>query len=176
MSDAGKPSLLAGLKEFIMRGNVIDLAVAVVIGAAFSSMVNAVVDGITNPLVGAFGTKDLVGYSSCLKGPCEDNDKDDVTRGIHILLGSALSAAPTFLITAAVVYFLIAIPTARYLAQQAARQKHVVVVEKVTEVDENMLLRDVPDALATPRSGGPGSSLAPSGFRGGAAASRSGNA
>jgi len=89
-----------------MRGNVIDLAVAVVIGAAFSSVVNSVVNGIINPLVGAFGTKDLAGYSSCLKGPCVVNDKGEVTSGIHILWGSVLSAALTFLITAAVVYFL----------------------------------------------------------------------
>lgn len=64
-----KESLLGGFKAFLMRGNVIDLAVAVVIGAAFTNIVNSVVKGIINPLVGAFGTKDLESYSSCLKDP-----------------------------------------------------------------------------------------------------------
>ena len=157
MSEAGKPSLLAGFKEFVMRGNVIDLAVAVVIGAAFSSVVNSVVNGIINPLVGAFGTKDLAGYSSCLKGPCVVNDKGEVTSGIHILWGSVLSAALTFLITAAVVYFLMVLPMARYLARRAARQQPVEVVEPVKEeVEEIALLRDIRDALVAPRSGGAG--------------------
>ncbi|GAA4950031.1 hypothetical protein GCM10023238_15440 [Streptomyces heliomycini] len=71
MSDQEKTSVLQGFKAFLMRGNVVDLAVAVVIGAAFTNIVNAVVKGVINPLVGAFGTQDLDGYSSCLKGPCE---------------------------------------------------------------------------------------------------------
>ncbi|MBW8802043.1 MAG: MscL family protein [Streptomyces sp.] len=47
-----KPSVLEGFKAFLMRGNVVDLAVAVVIGAAFTNIVNSVVKGIINPLVG----------------------------------------------------------------------------------------------------------------------------
>lgn len=64
-----KVSVLEGFKAFLMRGNVIDLAVAVVIGAAFTQIVNAVVKGVINLLVGAFGTKNLDSYSSCLKEP-----------------------------------------------------------------------------------------------------------
>jgi large conductance mechanosensitive channel len=154
VSDTTKPSLLAGFKEFIMRGNVIDLAVAVVIGAAFSNIVNSVVTGIINPLVGAFGTKDLAGYSSCLKGPCVTNDKGEVVDGIRIMWGSVLGATLTFLITAAVVYFLMVLPMARYLARRAAKTKHDEVVEKVAEVEEITLLRDIRDALVAPRSGG----------------------
>lgn len=157
MNEAGKPSMLAGFKEFVMRGNVIDLAVAVVIGAAFSGVVNSVVNGIINPLVGAFGTKDLAGYSSCLKGPCVVNDKGDVTSGIHILWGSVPSAALTFLITAAVVYFLMVLLMVRYLARRAARQKPAEVVEQMREeVKEIALLRDIRDALVAPRPGGVG--------------------
>jgi large conductance mechanosensitive channel len=54
-----KESVMAGFKAFLMRGNVVDLAVAVVIGAAFTNIVNAVVKGVINPVVGAFGTPDL---------------------------------------------------------------------------------------------------------------------
>jgi large conductance mechanosensitive channel len=163
MSDTEQqPSLLAGFKEFITRGNVIDLAVAVVVGAAFSSIVNSVVNGVINPLVGAFGTKDLAGYSSCLKGPCVVNSKGETVSGIHILWGSVLSATLTFLITSAVVYFLMVLPMARYLARRAAKPQpteEVVTAVKETAVverDEIALLRDIRDALVAPRSGGAG--------------------
>jgi large conductance mechanosensitive channel len=155
VTQTSKPSLLAGFKEFVMRGNVIDLAVAVVIGAAFTNIVNSVVNGVINPLVGAFGTKDLAGYSSCLKGPCTVNDKGEVIGGIRIQWGSVVSASLTFLITAAVVYFLMVVPMSRYLARQAARRKPVVAEEEkqVVEVEEITLLRDIRDALVAPRGG-----------------------
>jgi large conductance mechanosensitive channel len=153
VANTSKPSLLAGFKEFITRGNVIDLAVAVVVGAAFTSIVNSVVNGVINPLVGAFGTKDLAGYSSCLKGPCEMNDKGEAVTGIRILWGSVLSASLTFLITAAVVYFLMVLPMARYLARQAGKRRHIEVEEKVAEIEEITLLRDIRDALVSPRGG-----------------------
>ncbi|MFI0937880.1 large conductance mechanosensitive channel protein MscL [Streptomyces sp. NPDC021020] len=163
MSQTEQPSLLAGFKEFITRGNVIDLAVAVVVGAAFSSIVNSVVNGIINPLVGAFGTKDLAGYSSCLKGPCAVDSKGETVSGIHILWGSVLSATLTFLITAAVVYFLMVLPMARYLARRAAKQEAPQTAEPAAaknevnvETDEITLLRDIRDALVAPRSGGAG--------------------
>ncbi|WP_327290719.1 large conductance mechanosensitive channel protein MscL [Streptomyces sp. NBC_01198] len=157
MSSAGKRSLLADLKEFVLRGNVIDLAVTIVIGAAFSSVVNSVDNGLINPLVGAFGTKDRAGYSSCPKGPCGVNDKGDVTNGIHILWSSVLSAALTFPITAALVYFLMVLPMARYLARRAARHRPVEEVEPVSEeAEETMVLHDIRDALVAPRSGGTG--------------------
>ncbi|MGW3865461.1 large conductance mechanosensitive channel protein MscL, partial [Streptomyces sp. NPDC005047] len=70
MSEKSDPSIWQGFKAFLMRGNVIDLAVAVVIGAAFTNIVNSVVKGVINPLIGAFGTQSLDSYSSCLKGPC----------------------------------------------------------------------------------------------------------
>jgi large conductance mechanosensitive channel len=156
-----QPSLLAGFKEFITRGNVIDLAVAVVVGAAFSNIVNSVVKGIINPLVGAFGTKDLAGYSSCLKGPCVVDSKGETVSGIHIMWGSVLGATLTFLITAAVVYFLMVLPMARYLARRATKQQpaeptSAAAEETITETDEITLLRDIRDALVAPRSGGAG--------------------
>lgn len=49
VSEKKEPSLLDGFKAFLMRGNVIDLAVAVVIGAAFTKIVNSVVEGVINP-------------------------------------------------------------------------------------------------------------------------------
>ena len=152
MSKKEKAGLLEGFKAFLMRGNVIDLAVAVVIGAAFTQIVNSIVKGVINPLVGAFGTKDLEGYSSCLKGPCVTDPKTgEVTEGIQILWGSVLSATLSFLITAAVVYFLMVLPMAKYLARRAAIQAAKEGAEETLEVNELEVLKEIRDALVAQR-------------------------
>jgi len=149
------PSLLDGFKAFLMRGNVVDLAVAVVIGAAFTNIVNSLVKGVINPLVGAFGTKDLDRYSSCLKDPCNfDRATGTATSGIPIMWGTVLSATLTFLITAAVVYFLMVLPMSKYLARQAARQKAKENTQEVIEVTELAVLKEIRDALVAQRGSG----------------------
>ncbi|WP_079023812.1 large conductance mechanosensitive channel protein MscL [Streptomyces odonnellii] len=147
-----KESVLAGFKAFLMRGNVIDLAVAVVIGTAFTNVVNSVVKGLINPVVGAFGTKDLNKYSSCLKSPCETNAAGEVVTGIPIMWGTVLSATLTFLITAAVVYFLMVLPMARYLARRARQQAAKEEVQEVVEVSELEVLKEIRDALVAQRT------------------------
>ncbi|WP_225800447.1 large conductance mechanosensitive channel protein MscL [Streptomyces sp. NK15101] len=144
-----KESLLGGFKAFLMRGNVIDLAVAVVIGAAFTNIVNSVVKGIINPLVGAFGTKDLEGYSSCLKAPCRVVDGE--MQGIQIQWGLVLSAVLSFLITAAVVYFLMVLPMAKILAKRAAHEKAKEGVQETLEVSELEVLKEIRDHLVAQR-------------------------
>ncbi|WP_370623014.1 large conductance mechanosensitive channel protein MscL [Streptomyces tsukubensis] len=135
-----------------MRGNVIDLAVAVVIGAAFTNIVNAVVKGVINPLVGAFGTQDLNKYSSCLKSPCEvDKSTGDVIHGIPIMWGTVLSAALSFLITAAVVYFLMVLPMAKYLARAAQRRAAREGAQETIEVTELEVLKEIRDQLIAQR-------------------------
>ncbi|MFJ4676466.1 MULTISPECIES: large conductance mechanosensitive channel protein MscL [unclassified Kitasatospora] len=134
---------MKGFKEFLLRGNVVDLAVAVVIGAAFTSVVNAFVKGVINPLVGLFGTKDLAAYSSCLKGPCTVDDAGNVTSGIFILWGSVLSAALSFLITAAVVYFLLILPMNHFMRRRKSVEDEALDVE-LKEVE---LLAEIRDAL-----------------------------
>ncbi|MFF0740947.1 large conductance mechanosensitive channel protein MscL [Streptomyces sp. NPDC004111] len=148
-----KTSLLEGFKAFLMRGNVIDLAVAVVIGAAFTNIVNSIVKGVINPLVGAFGTKDLEGYSSCLKGTCAKG-ADGTIDGIQIMWGSVLSAVLSFLITAAVVYFLMVLPMAKYLAMRAAKEKAKEATEEVMEATEIEVLKEIRDALVAQRGSG----------------------
>ncbi|MFE4538801.1 large conductance mechanosensitive channel protein MscL [Streptomyces scopuliridis] len=152
-----KESVLEGFKAFLMRGNVIDLAVAVVIGAAFTNVVNSVVKGLINPVVGAFGTQDLNKYSSCLKAPCETNDAGEVVSGIPIMWGTVLSAVLTFLITAAVVYFLMVLPMAKYLARRARQQAATEQVQEVVEVSELEVLKEIRDTLIAQR--GPGTAV-----------------
>ncbi|MFJ8542791.1 large conductance mechanosensitive channel protein MscL [Streptomyces sp. NPDC093586] len=152
MSAKKDPSVWQGFKAFLMRGNVVDLAVAVVIGAAFTNIVNSVVKGIINPLVGAFGTQNLDSYSSCLKGPCTGTG--DHATGVRILWGSVLGATLTFLITAAVVYFLMVLPMSKYLARQEARRKAREGTQEVVEVSELEVLKEIRDALVAQRGSG----------------------
>ncbi|WP_031036808.1 large conductance mechanosensitive channel protein MscL [Streptomyces sp. NRRL F-5650] len=152
MSEKNGPSVWQGFKAFLMRGNVIDLAVAVVIGAAFTKIVNSVVEGVINPLVGAFGTQSLDGYSSCLKGPCTGTG--DSATGVRIQWGSVLGATLTFLITAAVVYFLMVLPMSKYLARQEARRKAKESAEEVIEVSELEVLKEIRDELVAQRGSG----------------------
>ncbi|MBL1082036.1 large conductance mechanosensitive channel protein MscL [Streptomyces actinomycinicus] len=156
MSAKKEPSVLQGFKAFLMRGNVVDLAVAVVIGAAFTNIVNSVVKGIINPLVGAIGTQNLDSYSSCLKAPCKVAPDGTVQSGVPILWGSVLGSMLTFLITAAVVYFLMVLPMSKYLARQAARKAAREGTKEVIEVTELEVLKEIRDALVAQRGPGPG--------------------
>ncbi|MFI1536801.1 large conductance mechanosensitive channel protein MscL [Streptomyces anandii] len=145
MSKEKDPSVWQGFKAFLMRGNVVDLAVAVVVGAAFSNIVNSVVKGVISPVVGAIGTKNLDHYSSCLSTTCK-GDQD-----IRIMWGSVLGATLQFLITAAVVYFLMVLPMARFLARQEARRKARESTHEVVEVTELQVLKEIRDELVAQR-------------------------
>ncbi|MEU3278151.1 large conductance mechanosensitive channel protein MscL [Streptomyces antibioticus] len=154
MSEKKDPSILQGFKAFLMRGNVVDLAVAVVIGAAFTNIVNSVVKSVINPLVGAIGTKNLDGYSTCLQDPCKVSANGTVISGVPILWGTVLSATLTFVITAAVVYFLMVLPMSKYLARQEARRKAKEGTREMIEVTELEVLKEIRDALVAQRGSG----------------------
>ena len=147
-----KASVWQGFKAFLMRGNVVDLAVAVVIGAAFTNIVNSVVKGVINPLIGAIGTKNLDSYNSCIKGPCTGTG--DTATGVRILWGSVLGATLTFVITAAVVYFLMVLPMSKYLAKVEARRKAKEGTHEVMEITELEVLKEIRDALVAQRGSG----------------------
>lgn len=143
----GARGVFAGFKEFISRGNVMELAIAVVVGTAFTNIVNSVVEGVINPLVGAFGTQDLEAYESCLRGPCEENAAGEIVSGIPIRWGSVISASLTFLITAAVVYFLMFLPLKRIMDRRNAAAEEPA---PKTELD---LLTEIRDELIAQRTG-----------------------
>ncbi|MFN8636755.1 MAG: large conductance mechanosensitive channel protein MscL [Chloroflexota bacterium] len=108
----GKP--LGGFKKFLLRGNVVDLAVGIVIGAAFTGVVQALVKDIINPLIGPFsGSGDLSSWAVSA-GPS------------RLLVGDFLSAVLSFLIVALVVYFLVVVPVGhlmdRYRSEPAPAQ------------------------------------------------------
>jgi large conductance mechanosensitive channel len=90
--------VLKGFRDFVVRGNVVDLAVAVVIGAAFGALVTAMVTGIITPLVAAIiGKPSFEGLTFTI-------------NNAKFLYGSVLNAAITFLSVAAVVYFFVVQP------------------------------------------------------------------
>ncbi|UZJ30958.1 large conductance mechanosensitive channel protein MscL [Streptomyces endophytica] len=144
--------VLQGFKDFLMRGNVIELAVAVVVGAAFTNIVNAVVKGVINPIVGALGSQNLDNYKACLTTCHTDKKTGAFTDGIYILWGSVLSSALTFLITAGVVYFLMILPMNKWKERQAARKPVDDTPLALTEVE---LLTEIRDALVAQRAASP---------------------
>ncbi len=96
---------MKGFKQFILRGNVLDLAVAVVMGAAFSAVVTALVKDLLTPLIAAVvGAPDFSGIAV------------DV-NGSKLLLGDFLNAVIAFLMMAAVVYFFVVLPVNSLIAR-----------------------------------------------------------
>ncbi|WP_276923788.1 large conductance mechanosensitive channel protein MscL [Corynebacterium pyruviciproducens] len=127
---------LEDFKNFIMRGNVIELAVAVVVGGAFTSIVNAFTSNIINPLIAALGGAEVKGF------------------GIHIIsgndatfidCGALITAAINFLIIASVVYFLFVLPMNKY---KEMRARKLGLDPKAEEVPENVvLLKEIRDIM-----------------------------
>ncbi|MCW3767963.1 large conductance mechanosensitive channel protein MscL [Paenarthrobacter ureafaciens] len=93
--------MFKGFKDFILRGNVIELAIAVVIGSAFTALVGAFTNNIINPVIAAAGGVNADGLGFRI---WPDNEATFVN------LGAVLTALVTFLITAAVVYFIFVAP------------------------------------------------------------------
>ena len=116
--------MLSGFKAFIMRGNVVELAVAVVIGAAFAGIVDSLTKDIVTPILGAVGGQP--DFSAIKLGP--------------IQLGNFANAIVSFVIKAAGIYFLVVLPFGRYAAMLAAAPP---------PTPSELLLREIRDLLAS---------------------------
>lgn len=126
--------MLKGFKDFLMRGNVVDLAVAVVIGAAFTSIVTAFTTGLIKPLINTIGGSDAakgLGFN-ILSG-------NDAT---FLDFGSVINAAINFVLVAAVVYFVIVLPV-KHLQERRKRGEEAGPAEP-TDVE---LLTEIRDLL-----------------------------
>lgn len=126
--------MLAGFKAFIMRGNVVDLAVGIVIGGAFAAVVTGLLDGIINPLIAAiFGEPDISGVWSF------EINKAEFSVGVF------LNAVLNFLIVAAALYFVVVMPLNK-LAERRARGQE----PEPEEIPQDVaLLTEIRDLLAT---------------------------
>ncbi|MDR3505778.1 MAG: large conductance mechanosensitive channel protein MscL [Acidocella sp.] len=104
-----KPGWLDDFKAFVMRGNVVDLAVGVVIGAAFTGIVNSLVKDIITPLIGLItGGVDFSNHFLILKGAAAETLADAQKAGdVTINYGVFLNAVINFLIIAAAIFWLV---------------------------------------------------------------------
>jgi large conductance mechanosensitive channel len=96
--------MLQDFKKFILRGNVVDLAVAVVIGAAFGAIVTALVKDIVTPLIGAIG------------GQPDFSNLSLTLNGSKLMYGDFLNAVVSFLLISAVIFFLVVQPLNKFIA------------------------------------------------------------
>ena len=126
--------MIQGFKDFIMRGNVVDLAVAVVIGAAFGGVVSSFTSNLINPLIAALGGGSVHGLGFQL---VSSNPKTVLD------FGAFLTAVINFLIVAAVVYFLVVTPM-NLLAERRRRGQEP---EPAAPAEDIILLQEIRDLL-----------------------------
>ncbi|MFQ6331963.1 large conductance mechanosensitive channel protein MscL [Nocardia sp. CWNU-33] len=122
--------MLKGFKDFLFRGNVIDLAVAVVIGTAFVAIVTAFTNGIINPILAVFGGNDELGLGFRLVA-----DKP----ATFVQVGPIITAALNFLIIATVLYFVLVLPAIHAKKRWGSSE---------TELTDSDVLRQIRDLLA----------------------------
>lgn len=126
--------MLKGFKDFIMKGNVLDLAVAVIIGAAFGQIVTALVEAVLMPAVSA-----VVG------SPNFDSFAVLTLNGNELRFGVLLTAVVNFLLVAAAVYFAVVLPVNRVIE---ARNRRLGIAPGEEEADAQVqLLTEIRDAL-----------------------------
>lgn len=123
--------MLKGFRDFIMRGNVIDLAVAVVIGAAFTALVGKVVEALITPLIGMFFQAESLDTALMVGLP----------GGGAIAFGAVIGAILNFVIIAAVVYFVFVLPINKM------RERKQAGLEADAPPSEQELLTEIRDLL-----------------------------
>ena len=132
-------SVLKGFKDFVMRGNVIDLAVGIVIGAAFTAVIGAFTGSFIKPIIARAG-----GGQGDLGG------KVSIGKGQYLDWGGFLNALIAFAITAAVLYFFFVLP----MNKLAERRRRGEEPPPKAPSEEVKLLTEIRDALV--RGGPPG--------------------
>jgi large conductance mechanosensitive channel len=125
--------MLKGFKDFISRGNVVDLAVGIVIGGAFAAVITAVVDGLITPIIAAiFGKPDLTQILTF-----------SINNAVFSF-GLVLDALFKFLTIAAAIYFVVVVPMNKLAERKAAKEG---VEEEAAGPTELELLAEIRDAL-----------------------------
>ncbi|KQY60291.1 mechanosensitive ion channel protein MscL [Aeromicrobium sp. Root495] len=122
--------MIQGFKDFLLRGNIVDLAVAVVIGTAFTALVASFTESFLKPLIG------LVGGGGKTGGTFEIN-------GQVFTYGTFINGVITFLLTAAVVYFLVVVPMTKLNELRSKGQEP----EPTGPPEDIALLREIRDSL-----------------------------
>jgi large conductance mechanosensitive channel len=124
--------VIKGFRDFLMRGNVVDLAVAVVIGAAFGAVVAAFATDFIGGIIGAIG------------GSPDFGDAGFTVNDSKIVYGSTINALIYFVIVAAAVYFFVVVP----MQKLAERRKRGEETDTPAPSDEAVLLTEIRDLLS----------------------------
>ncbi len=127
--------MLKGFKDFLLRGNVIDLAVAVVVGTAFGLVVNAFATDFLGGIIGAIG------------GTPDFGDAGVSVNGSKIVIGSTITQVINFVIVAGAVYFFVVVPVNKLME----RRKRGVEPEVKAPSEDILLLQEIRDLLAQRR-------------------------
>ena len=139
--------MLKGFKDFILRGNVVDLAVAVVIGAAFATIITAFTDKIIKPLINAVTPASSPGLGVTLVA-----GKDST----YVDFAAVITAAINFVIVAAVIYFVIVLPVnaiqERRRRGEEAGPAEPTAVELLAEIRDLLSTQQRPGTSDQPRS------------------------
>ena len=130
--------MFKGFRDFILRGNVIELAVAVVIGTAFTAIVLSISDNLISPIIAALGGGEVTGLTTQLR---EGNDASIIDWA------AIITAGINFLIVAAVVYFVFVAPMNRLREMRKRGETE----EPAAETEDVLLLREIRDLLAQDR-------------------------
>ena len=130
--------MLQGFKDFILRGNVIELAVAVVVGSTFQAVVDTFVSAIVTPIINAAGSPESSGLGFSLR-----SDTAEMAQNTFINFSTIINALIVFIITAAVVYFIFVLP----MNKLSERRKKGVEPEPEAPSEEIILLQEIRDEL-----------------------------
>lgn len=137
------PGWVNDFKTFIMRGNVVDMAVGVIIGASFTAIVNSLVKDVFNPVLGlATGGIDFSNLFVTLKGPVEPTlDAAQKAGAVTINYGVFLNAVIQFLIVAIVIFWMVRLMSKLHTAQTEAP------AAPPAPTKSELLLQDIRDAI-----------------------------
>jgi large conductance mechanosensitive channel len=130
--------MIKGFKDFLLRGNVIDLAVAVVIGTAFAAVVTTITDNLVQPFIAALGSPDVGAFGFSLR-----DSTAALKESTLIDVGAIITALINFIVVAAVVYFVFVAPVNRLM--EARKRGEEAPVDATPE--DILLLQEIRDLL-----------------------------
>jgi large conductance mechanosensitive channel len=131
--------MLKGFRDFILRGNVVELAVAFVLGTAFAKVVDTFVSAIITPIINAFPGANSKGWGFSLRGgPLEQKTFIDISTLINAVI--------VFVITAAAVYFVLVLPLQKLNKLRGDTPK------EAAKTDDQRLLEEIRDILREQRA------------------------
>ncbi|WP_370617997.1 large conductance mechanosensitive channel protein MscL [Mumia sp. Pv 4-285] len=133
--------MVSGFKEFLLRGNVVDLAVAVVMGTAVTALVTSFTESFINPLLASVGGDDELGFGFTIVSG---------NAATFVNVGAFITALINFAIIAAVLYFILVVP------MNQVRAKFARASDDAPPPEDIALLREIRDELRASRERGDG--------------------